>query len=211
MAVTSADFWDRIAPKYSRQPIADPESYARKLAATQGLMQPDMAVLELGCGTGSTALEHAPHVAQIVATDVSAAMIDIARGKAAQAGIENVSFQQAGVEDFEAPDGSFDMVLALNLLHLLPDRAAAMSRIHRLLKPGGYFVSSTVCLADRMWFLRPLIPVLQWVGKAPYVSFVGSGTVLQEAASAGFEDLEHWTHGRANSLFLIARKPASAG
>ena len=41
MAVTSADFWDRIAPKYSRQPIADPESYARKLAATQALMQPD--------------------------------------------------------------------------------------------------------------------------------------------------------------------------
>ena len=62
MAVTSADFWDRIAPKYSRQPIADPESYARKLAATQALMQPDMAVLELGCGTGSTALEHAERV-----------------------------------------------------------------------------------------------------------------------------------------------------
>ncbi len=210
MAVTSADFWDRVAPKYSRQPIADPESYARKLAITQALMQPDMAVLEFGCGTGSTALEHAPHVAHIVATDVSAAMLDIGREKAEQAGIENMSFRQSGVEDFEAPDASYDMVLALNLLHLLPDRASALSRIHRLLKPGGFFVSSTVCLADRMWFLRPLIPVLQWAGKAPYVSFVRRDRVLQEVATAGFEALEHWTHGRANSLFLVARKPPSA-
>ena len=72
-------------------------------------------------------------------------------------GIDNITFRQAGVEDFEAPDGSYDMVLALNLLHLLPDRTAALAKIHRLLKPGGIFVSSTVCLADRMWFLRPVV------------------------------------------------------
>ncbi len=206
MTVTSAEFWDKVAPGYSKQPIADTESYARKLAATQALMRPHMDVLEFGCGTGSTALEHAPHVAHIVATDVSAAMIDIGRDKAEQAGIDNVSFRQSGVEDFEAPDGSYDMVLALNLLHLLPDRAAALAKIHRLLKPGGIFISSTVCLADRMWFLRPIIPIMQWIGKAPYVSFVSANTVLCEMATAGFEAQEHWTHGRANSLFLIARK-----
>jgi len=206
VAVTSPEFWDRIAPGYSKQPIADSESYARKLATTQALMRPDMEVLEFGCGTGSTALEHAPHVAHIVATDVSAAMIGIGREKAERAGIDNVSFRQSGVEDFEAPEGSFDMVLALNLMHLLPDRAAALAKIHRLLKPGGIFISSTVCLADRMWFLRPVIPVLQWVGKAPYVSFVSANAVLQEVATAGFEEQEHWTHGRANSLFLVARK-----
>lgn len=206
MAITSAEFWDRIAPGYSKQPIGDPASYARKLAATQALMQPDMAVLEFGCGTGSTALAHAPHVAHILATDVSAAMIGIGREKAARAGIDNVSFEQCGVDDFEAPAGSYDMVLALNLLHLLPDRAAALARIHRLLKPGGTFISSTVCLADRMWYLRPVVPVLQWIGKAPDVSFLGAHTVLGEITAAGFEEREHWTHGRANSLFLVASK-----
>ncbi len=115
-------------------------------------------------------------------------------------------FSQAGIEDFDAPNGSYDMVLALNLLHLVPDRAAALARIHRLLKPGGVFISSTVCLADRLWFLRPVIPVLQWVGKAPYVSFVSAKGMLREVASAGFERQEHWTHGRANSLFLVARR-----
>ena len=103
------------------------------------------------------------------------------------------------------------MVLALNLLHLLPDRTVALAKIHRLLKPGGIFISSTVCLADRMWFLRPVIPVLQWIGKAPYVSFLGSDEVLREMAEAGFEEQEHWTHGRANSLFLVARKVGSTG
>lgn len=206
VAVTSAEFWDRAAPGYSKQPIADSESYHRKLATTQALMRPNMEVLEFGCGTGSTALEHAPHVAHIVATDVSAAMIDIGRDKVEHAGIDNVSFRQSGVEDFEAPDGSYDMVLALNLLHLLPERTAALDKIHRLLKPGGIFISSTVCLTDRMWFLRPVIPVLQWLGRAPYVSFLGANKVLREVATAGFEEQEHWTHGRTNSLFLVTRK-----
>ena len=205
MRVTSAEFWDRVAPNYSKQPISDTASYARKLAATQALMRPDMSVLEFGCGTGSTALEHAPHVASIVATDVSAAMIAIGRDKAAQAGIDNVSFMQSSVEEFAA-DSTYDMVLALNLLHLLPDRKAALARIHRLLKPGGLFVSSTVCLADRMWFLRPVIPVMQWLGKAPYVSFTGESDMLREVTEAGFEVRDHWTHGRANSLFLIAAR-----
>jgi hypothetical protein len=57
-----------------------------------------------------------------------------------------------------------------------------------------------------MWFLRPVIPVLQWVGRAPYVSFVSADKVLREVATAGFEEQEHWTHGRANSLFLVTSK-----
>lgn len=206
VTATPAAFWDRAAPGYRNRPIADTENYARKLAQTQALMRPDMQVLEFGCGTGSTALEHAPHVAHIDASDVSAAMLAIGQEKAEQAGIKNVSFKQSGVDEFDAPDGSYDMVLALNLLHLLPDREAALANIHRLLKPGGIFVSSTGCLADRMWFLRPVIAVMQWIGKAPYVGFLGVQQVLQEVAKAGFEAQDHWTHGRANSLFLVARK-----
>jgi ubiquinone/menaquinone biosynthesis C-methylase UbiE len=206
MTVTPAEFWDRIALRYSKQPIADTESYEKKLTTTQALMQPNMKVLEFGCGTGSTALAHAPYVAQMVATDVSSAMIAIGREKAKDASINNISFMQVSVEDFRAPDGSYDMVLALNLLHLVQDTDVALSRIHRLLKPGGIFISSTVCLSDKMWFLRPVIPVMQWLGKAPYVNFLSASTMLKEVESAGFEGRQHWTHGRTNSLFLVAKK-----
>ena len=206
MTATAPEFWDRIAPKYSQQPIADTQTYHRKLAITQALMQPDMQVLEFGCGTGSTALEHAAHVAHITATDISAEMIQIGADKAAQTGVTNISFRQSGIEEFDAPAASYDMVLALNLLHLVPDRDAALTKIHQLLKPGGIFISSTVCMADRMWFLRPIIPVLQWLGKAPYVSFIKAKDVRDEVAAAGFAEDEYWTHGRANSLFLVTHK-----
>lgn len=206
MAVTPVEFWDRIAPGYSTQPIADAESYARKLAATQALMRADMNVLEFGCGTGSTALEHAPHVAHIDATDLSPAMIAIGRQKAEDAGVANVNFQVCDVESFTAPDGSYDMVLAMNLLHLVPDRVAALAKIRRLLKPGGLFVSSTVCLGDRLWFLRPVVAVMQGIGKAPWVSFLKSAPLLREIEEAGFTPREHWSHARGSSHFVVAAR-----
>ncbi|MEO1082155.1 MAG: class I SAM-dependent methyltransferase [Pseudomonadota bacterium] len=206
MAATSAEFWDRVADRYSKRAIADPETYERKLHSTQALMRPEMKILEFGCGTGSTALLHAPHVAHVDATDVSAAMVDIGRDKALRAGINNVEFLQAGVDDFSAPEGSYDMVLALNLLHLLPDHGAALAKCHRLLKPGGFFVSTTPCLSDRMWYLRPVIPLMRWVGMAPPVSFLKASGLEKEITAAGFETQEQWTHGSTNSLFLVARK-----
>lgn len=210
MATTSAEFWDRVADRYSKRAIADPETYERKLKSTQAFMRPEMNILEFGCGTGSTAVLHAPHVARVDATDVSAAMIDIGRDKALRMGINNVEFLQAGVDDFSAPDDSYDMVLALNLLHLVPDHAAALHKIHRLLTPGGLFVSTTPCLSDRMWYLRPLIPVMRWVGMAPQVSFLRAADLEDEVTATGFETQERWTHGSTNSLFLVSRKTAPA-
>ncbi|NND67199.1 MAG: hypothetical protein HKN19_06395 [Halioglobus sp.] len=55
-------------------------------------------------------------------------------------------------------------------------------------------------------FMRPVIRVMQFFGKAPFVSFVHASDVLQELQAAGFEPREHWAHGRANSQFVIATK-----
>ena len=71
-------FWDRIARKYAQDPIADQTSYEHKLEKTRAHFTPGSRVLEYGCGTGSTAILHAPHVREIVATDLSDEMIAIA-------------------------------------------------------------------------------------------------------------------------------------
>ena len=68
-------FWNRIARRYARQPVADQAAYEHKLAVTQGYLRPEMELVEIGCGTGSTALVHAPRVRHITAFDGSSAMI----------------------------------------------------------------------------------------------------------------------------------------
>ena len=77
----SAKFWDKIAEKYAKQPIADEASYQKKLQVTQEYFTPEMEVLEFGCGTGSTAIIHAPYVKQIRAIDISENMIAIAKNE----------------------------------------------------------------------------------------------------------------------------------
>ena len=64
-----------------------------------------MRLLEVVCGTGTTAIAHAPHVAHIRGTDLSARMIAIARARAVEAGMANVRFDQAAVDDLPPGEG----------------------------------------------------------------------------------------------------------
>lgn len=207
MAKDSA-FWDRIADKYARDPIADEASYQHKLEMTRGYFQPEMRVLEFGCGTGSTALLHAPFVSHIQAIDISARMIEIAREKAQAEGIENVTFEQSGIEGLSAPEESFDMILGLSVLHLVDDRQGVLARVHRLLKPGGWFISSTVCLADRMGYLRFILPVAQLVGAAPRVAFFRLDELKQNIVDADFSIDHFWQPAPDKAAFIVAQKPA---
>ncbi len=92
---TPARFWDRIADRYSRSKISDEDAYRKKLELTRGYFTPESNVLELGCGTGGTAILHAPHVKHYRATDISGRMIEIAEERQAAADVENLSFEQA--------------------------------------------------------------------------------------------------------------------
>ena len=88
----AATFWDKIAPKYAKDPISDVASYEYTLGRTLSYLTEDDSVLQLGCGTGSTALHFAPHVRDIVGADISSGMIDIAKTRAAQIGVTNTDF-----------------------------------------------------------------------------------------------------------------------
>lgn len=208
--MTDADFWNGLAEKYAARPVDNPAAYEKKLEMTRGYMPEGANVLEYGCGTGTTALWHAPRAGHIRAIDVSDAMIDIARGKADSAGVTNVAFEVGTLDTLDAPDESFDMVMAHSILHLLPDRDAAIARSFRLLKPGGYFISSTACLDDGLWFVRPLIWAMRKIGKAPRVWFFTSDNLRAAMRAAGFEIVEDWSPSKRAATFLIARKPGTA-
>ena len=179
--MADSSFWDRIAARYAKKPIADEAAYEKKLEMTRHYLGPDASVLEIGCGTGSTAIAHAPRVASVLATDVSAKMLDIARDRAAAAGVANVRFEVAAAEDIDAADRSFDAVLALSLLHLLDDRSVVIEKVYDWLKPGGVFVSNTACLGDNMRWFRFIGPVGRWLASSPALN---SKRVLSRPASA---------------------------
>ncbi|NNK46733.1 MAG: class I SAM-dependent methyltransferase, partial [Altererythrobacter sp.] len=104
----------------------EPGAAAGRKSALQGNRKP------IGCGSGGTAITHARHVAHVTATDVSGKMLEFAKKNAAEAGIDNVTFSATSIESFEAPDGSFDAVLMLSLLHLLENPGAALDKARRL-------------------------------------------------------------------------------
>ena len=205
---SSARFWDRLAKRYSRQPVADEASYQKKLQITRDLFRPDMKLLEFGCGTGSTALVHAPHVNHIHAIDISAKMIEIAKDKAAKANVSNVTFEQATLETIRSQDESFDMILGLSILHLVEDRDAAIRKVVELLKPGGHFISSTACLGDNMKIFKLIAPIGGWLGLLPVLRVFSTKQLVTSLENAGLEIEQRWSPGKNKGVFIVARKPS---
>jgi ubiquinone/menaquinone biosynthesis C-methylase UbiE len=205
-----ARFWDRIARKYAADPIKDTTGYERTLERTRHHLKAGDTVFEFGCGTGTTALRLAPAVRRIVATDISGEMIAIACKKAEAEGCTNIEFKVATPDAMPCPDGTFDVTLGFNVLHLMAAREAALRGVYRLLKPGGVFISKTPCLGESSALWRVVLPLMQLVGLAPYVSFLNAGDLEREMATVGFEIIErerHASRGKDVRPFLIARKP----
>jgi ubiquinone/menaquinone biosynthesis C-methylase UbiE len=212
--MTSADkdarFWDRIARKYAASPIGDASGYERTLERTRHYLKPSDAVFEFGCGTGTTGLSLAPAVARYVATDFSPNMIAIVREKAEAQSARNIEVAVAAPDSAHYPDASFNVALGFNILHLLPSRARMLGAVHRLLKPGGVFISKTPCLKEMNPAIRVLVPLAQSIGQAPYVAFLSATGLESDIAAAGFEIVERDRHGTRRKqeprVFIVARK-----
>ncbi len=205
-AAVDARFWNRQAARYSKRPVPDEQAYRQTLDHTRSYLKKSDRVLEVGCGTGSTALQLCSGVHEIVATDVSCEMIAIAREKARSQGVVNVSFDVATVGSPQFGPAEFDVVMAFNLLHLVPDLAADFKQLKSLIKPGGYLVSKTPCVGEDGWLIRTIIPVLQALGKAPSVNYLKKKGLELAFEEAGFEVLERADYPRnSRSFFIVAR------
>ncbi len=203
---SSAEFWDRIAERYAKKPVADEAIYQKKLQITREYLRPDMEVFEFGCGTGSTAIAHAPYVKHIEAIDISSMMIEIAQRRAGTASVENVTFSCKTIEGFCATDESFDVVLGLSILHLLENKEEIIARVLRLLKPGGIFVTSTACIGDAQRFLKLMVPLGRFLGLMPLVKVFTTPELVQAMTDAGFTIDQQWQPGENKAVFIVAKK-----
>lgn len=97
------------------------------------------AVLEAGCGIGAQTVPLARNSpgARITCVDISAASLDEARARVAAAGLSDVAFRQADIFALPFAAASFDHVFLCFVLEHLPDPAAALAALRRVLRPGG--------------------------------------------------------------------------
>jgi putative AdoMet-dependent methyltransferase len=110
-------------------------------------LQPGMVLLDIGCGTGTFAIEAARRHLTVHAADVSKTMLAYAKEKAGGAAI---TFHHAGFLTLEMPAGSVDAICTTFAFHHLPDfwKGVALKRLARMLKPAGRLYLRDVILQD---------------------------------------------------------------
>jgi ubiquinone/menaquinone biosynthesis C-methylase UbiE len=101
---------------------------------------PSWVALDIATGGGHAALAVAPHVARVVATDITEPMLWAAGEFILSRGVANVEFQQADAEDLPFAAATFDLVTCRIAAHHFPDPARFVSEVHRVLRPGGLLV-----------------------------------------------------------------------
>lgn len=217
--IHQAQFWNRIARKYAADPIADLPGYEHSLRRTQALLNAQQDVLEVGCGTGTSALRLAGGTRSYLATDLSSEMIAIAREKLLAQPVPQLRFEvaqadastQAGRDTPAKPAPPYDVVLAFNTLHLVPDLDRTLSRLRDLLKPGGLLISKTACVGEMNRLIPWLaLPVARWMGKAPPVLVFKADHLLTAFERQGLrvDAVErHGTQGKDIRVFVTARRP----
>jgi SAM-dependent methyltransferase len=177
-----------------------------KLEALRALLQASDSVLEIGCGTGTTALKLAPLVAQYTATDISRSMIEIAEEKKLVADAGNLRFAISDAAS-RSPGAPFDAILSFSLLHLVEDLSEVLRNVHYQLRPGGVFISKTVCLGEANLAIRGLVRVLGAIGVAPPVTYLTKDELIEAIRAAGFqvETCTYFGPGKINP-FIVARR-----
>jgi SAM-dependent methyltransferase len=211
LAPKKSRFWDKLARRYAADPIADMVGYERTLGCLHQWLRPTHHVLEIGCGTGTTALRLAPLVASYLGTDFSTQMVAIAREKLAKDPRTDLQFETADADSPLANVPRYDAILAFSLLHLVEDLDATTGACTAALVPGGLFISKTPCLAE----MNPLIPwlavpLMRAVGKVPPVHNLTQELLSAAMKRQGLEILaveRHASKGRDVRPFIVARKP----
>ena len=99
--------------------------------------RPDARVLDLGCGGGHVSFRLAPLVREVVAYDLSPAMLAVVTAEAAKRGLTNIATREGPVERLPFEDGSFDLVVSRYSAHHWSDFRAGLKEARRVVASGG--------------------------------------------------------------------------
>ncbi len=140
-------FWDRWAKRYDFAMSGDGRTYAQIVSRMKNVLNREMTVLELACGTGLLSVRLAGSVKLLEATDFSEEMIRQAKAKAHSS---RLHFSVQDATSLPYAPGSFDAAVISNALHIMPEPEKALAEIGRVLKPGGILIAPTFTAADSL-------------------------------------------------------------
>jgi ubiquinone/menaquinone biosynthesis C-methylase UbiE len=168
------------------------------------LAQPNATdrVLDVATGTAHTALAFAPHVARMIATDITPEMMTQGEMLRAEAGIENLEFRIADAHDLPFESALFDIVTCRRAAHHFVDVAKALREMTRVLKPGGRLVIDDRSVPEDN-FADATLNRLDWLHDHSHVRQYRSSewrSMMQEAGCK-IEAIETYTKHRPLSAF----------
>jgi len=202
----SERFWDKTASKYDQLEKQDEQTYIHIIKRTKTHLKISDIVLDYGCGTGWISNEIAEYVKRIHAIDISSNMIAIAEKKAKERNIENVNYAHSTIFDERYRKGSFDVILAFHVLHLLEDEHIVLQRMNELLKPGGLLISATPCVGEKIW-LRNLLFIAGRVGLVPNIRSFKIRNLVDTIEEGNFSIVEtDCLKQSSREYFIVARK-----
>lgn len=157
-------FWDRWARFYDLAEWTNRRVNHRAVRRVAQLVPPGAAVLDCAAGTGEFSLAAARTAGSVLCTDLSQPMLDRAAAKARRAGVDNITFAIRDLTALPEADRSFDVVLAANVLHLLPKPEEAVGELWRVTRVGGRLILPTYLQGEVGAAAGTLIKIYQGVG-----------------------------------------------
>lgn len=204
----SEKFWNSFAAGYDKQTLVHyRQVYSDTIVKSEQYLNADQTVLDIGCGSGIITIALAKSVKRIYATDTAEKMIEIARNKAAEAKFENIEFFVADLFDSRWENGSFDVVMAYNVLGYVKNTDAFLKKISQLMKPNGIFLSTTDCWGEKKTDAGRTQAFLSKIGLLPFMQNFCIRNVEELIRRNGFEMMESVNlFEPVPNLFIAAKK-----
>ena len=140
-------FWDNVAGVYDVfVNVINRKTHQKLKKIVSELIEPDDTVLECACGTGLLSAVIAEKCRRLTATDFSEKMLRKAEKNCRS--FRNITYAQADITALSYPDGSFDKVVAGNVIHLLDNPLTALGELNRVCKDGGMLIIPTYMNKD---------------------------------------------------------------
>ncbi len=195
--------WEAAAPGWAKweQTLSRGLEPATDVLLDMARVGAGARVLDIASGAGHQTLQAARRVGSagtVVASDISATMLDNVRRNASAAGLSNVTAVESAAENLSAPEAPYDAAICRLGLMLFPGPSAAVSAIRRVLKPGGKFAALVFTTPSNNPFMaQPMSILLRHAGKKPpgpghpgIFALGGDGVLEQLLSNGGLTDVD---------------------